>query len=368
MLFISDKIFLFLLCLFPFLGRELSPYSIGAVLGAVIVSCLCQALAPNGNKQSRTAFQKNAKSVTEALYCFLSILFPQLIAFLPLTVYEAVRTRDIVPLVFGGISVFFALSQDPLSAAYPLLLSALAVFACLKTLNNMALRESGKKNRDTGAELEKIMKRRNRELQENLDYEIHIAALNERNRIAREIHDNVGHLLSRSLLQTGALSAICPKDQTAMKASIDGLKSTLDSAMNSIRESVHGIWDDALDLKVESRKMLSPLADKFSVSLDYDIGGELPMKIKLCFISVMKEAISNISRHSNGDRVEVTLREHPSLYQLIIFDNGTEYKEHSTEGMGLSNMRERVESMGGNFRIKGKGGFTVFASVRKDIL
>ena len=45
-------------------------------------------------------------------------------------------------------------------------------------------------------------------MRQNQDYEIHLATLKERNRIAREIHDNVGHLLSRSLLQTGALQVM----------------------------------------------------------------------------------------------------------------------------------------------------------------
>lgn len=50
-------------------------------------------------------------------------------------------------------------------------------------------------------------------MQRNQDYEIYLATLKERNRIAREIHDNVGHMLTRSILQLGALSVI-NKDET----------------------------------------------------------------------------------------------------------------------------------------------------------
>ena len=52
------------------------------------------------------------------------------------------------------------------------------------------------------------MEQKNKELLEKQDYEIQVATLNERNRIAREIHDSVGHLLSRSILQLGALKAV----------------------------------------------------------------------------------------------------------------------------------------------------------------
>ena len=366
MLVLLDKIIIFLLCFLPYFGKALSAADIYGILGAVIISCLCQALMPERPQKKAISPQKITKNVVEGVFSLLCIFFPDLLPFLPLTVYEAVRTRDFVPLVLGGIALAAALSQAPLSCLYPLILCLLAAYSCIKTLKNRELSEKNNRNRDDSAELQRIMSRRNRELRENLDYEVHITALNERNRIAREIHDNVGHLLSRSLLQTGALSAICPKDQTAMKTAIDGLKDTLDSAMNSIRESVHGIRDDSLDLKTEGEKILAPLSERFSVAFDCDIGKDVPSKIKLCFISIMKEAVSNIIKHSNGKKAKITLREHPSLYQLVIYDDGTSgCKAKMTEGMGLNNMRERAESVGGYFRISCEEGFTVFVSVRK---
>ena len=366
MLVLLDKIIIFLLCFLPYFGKDLSATDIYGILGAVIISCLCQALLPDRFGADAISPKKIIKTAAESLFSLLCIFSPALLPFLPLTVYEAVRTKDLAPLAFGGIALACSLANAPLSCLYPLILCLLAAYSCVKTLKNRELSEKNNRNRDDSAELQRIMSRRNRELRENLDYEVHITALNERNRIAREIHDNVGHLLSRSLLQTGALSAICPKDQTAMKTAIDGLKDTLDSAMNSIRESVHGIRDDSLDLKTEGEKILAPLSERFSVALDYDIGEDMPSKIKLCFISVMKEAVSNITKHSNGKKAKITLREHPSLYQLVVYDDGTSgCKAEMTEGMGLNNMRERAESVGGYFRISSDEGFTVFVSVRK---
>ncbi len=67
--------------------------------------------------------------------------------------------------------------------------------------------------RDTDTELKLVMEQRNRELLEKQDNEIYLATLRERNRIAREIHDNVGHMLSRSILQVGALATICKEEK-----------------------------------------------------------------------------------------------------------------------------------------------------------
>ncbi len=368
MLYLTDKTVIFALCVFSLLNKSIATTDILAVLGSVTVACLCQALMPNLEQKGLNARIKILKNFAEGSYSALCVFFPALLPFLPLTVYEAVRTMDILPIILGSISIVLAVFRNPFSAVYPLMICLLAALSCLKTLNNQKLWEKTKRSRDSGAELERVMNRRNRELRENLEYEVHITALNERNRIAREIHDNVGHLLSRSLLQTGALYTVCPKEQTDMRAAIEGLRDTLNSAMNSIRESVHGIRDDSLDLKTEGAKILAPLAGKFSVSFDYDIIEEIPPKIKLCFISIMKEAVSNIVRHSSGNKAAVTLREHPSLYQLIISDNGTTAAGgRITEGMGLNDMRERAESIGGNFRISFDKGFTVFVAIRKDI-
>lgn len=62
--------------------------------------------------------------------------------------------------------------------------------------------------RDTSTELNLVLQEKNKNLMEKQDYEIYLATLRERNRIAREIHDNVGHMLSRSILQMGALITI----------------------------------------------------------------------------------------------------------------------------------------------------------------
>ncbi len=362
MIYLLDKISILALCFFPFFDGEISDIEICALLLSLTVTFLGQALMGERKENKLRAVLKNA---LEIIYCVFCIVNADFLSFLPLAIYEAVRTKDYPSLSFGGIVLIYGFAAG-FSPLYPLLVSVFSAYSCVKTANRQDLSRQMKKRRDDSAELEKIMRLRNRELEENLQYQLHINTLNERNRIAREIHDNVGHLLSRSLLQTGALSAICPKEQTALKSGLEDLKDSLNSAMNSIRESVHGIRDDSLDLKHESEKILAPLTEKFLVELDFDIEGEIPPKIKLCFISILKEAANNIIRHSSGDRVSVTLREHPSMYQLIVYDNGKASSPKITEGMGLSDMEEWAKAVGGNFRINSEKGFTVFISVKKE--
>ena len=107
---------------------------------------------------------------------------------------------------------------------------------------------------DESTEQNLQLKLSNQKLLEAQDASIHVATLEERNRIAREIHDNVGHLITRSLLQTGALETI-NKDETLAPV-ISGLKDTLHTAMTSIRESVHDMHDETIELEQSIHHLL----------------------------------------------------------------------------------------------------------------
>lgn len=195
------------------------------------------------------------------------------------------------------------------------------------------------------------------------DNEIHLATLKERNRIAREIHDNVGHMLTRSLLQSGALMII-NKDEE-LKEPLESLKLTLDSAMTSIRESVHNLHDDSVDLRKITEESIAAVDNRFEVSLDYDLSENLPGKIKLCIAGIIKEGLSNAVKHSSGNKIAVVLREHPGFYQLSLSDNGNAEKIEEG-GIGLKNMKERAESVGGMISFTNSAsGFRIFMSIPK---
>ena len=203
---------------------------------------------------------------------------------------------------------------------------------------------------------------KNKMILEKQDYEIETAILKERNRIAREIHDNVGHLLSRTILLTGAAKTL-NRDKN-MESLLEGLDTSLNSAMNSIRSSVHNLHDESETLREITEGIIK---DFENCTMEYDMSEIIPNKIKYCFAAIIKEALSNVIKHSNATAVKIVLREHPALYQLCIEDNGKGYseKEADSKGIGLKNMQERVTSLGGTLQINGKNGFRIFAVIPK---
>lgn len=199
-----------------------------------------------------------------------------------------------------------------------LVFTGAALLLGLRTQGLLRYRSQYQEAQDGARELSLHLERQNRELLDKQDYEVRLATLNERNRIAREIHDNVGHLLSRSLLQVGALQVV-NRDET-VRQGLDTVKDTLSGAMDSIRRSVHDLHDESVDLHMQLEAMLRDFTF-CPVKLDYD-SGEMDRGLKLAFLAIVREALSNVMRHSDATMASVTVREHPALYQLIIRDNG----------------------------------------------
>lgn len=221
--------------------------------------------------------------------------------------------------------------------------------------------------RDASMEHDMLMEQMNHQLIEKQNAQIYNATLKERNRIAREIHDNVGHMITRSILQVGAIGVINTDEK--LKAPISDLKSTLDTAMDSMRKSVHDLYDESVDLRQALAK-LKPTDSAFAFSLEYDCEDDVPRDVKYAFIAIAKEAVNNAVKHSNGDEIRIIVREHPAFYQLEIMDNGTSVDERrisgeTGDGIGIKNIKERVAAIGGTMRIKADDGFMIFVTLMK---
>ena len=221
--------------------------------------------------------------------------------------------------------------------------------------------------RDASMEHDMLMEQMNHQLIEKQNAQIYNATLKERNRIAREIHDNVGHMITRSILQVGAIGVINTDER--LKEPISDLKSTLDTAMDSMRKSVHDLYDESVDLRQALAK-LKPTDSAFAFSLEYDCEDDVPRDVKYAFIAIAKEAVNNAVKHSNGDEIRIIVREHPAFYQLEIMDNGTSADERrlsgeTGDGIGIKNIKERVAAIGGTMRIKADDGLMIFVTLMK---
>lgn len=323
----------------------------------------------------------NLKRVYMAVFVLGCFFLPELIFFLPIVFYDCAMERRMW-IVFGSAPVLgFYYGAGEQMNAYSLgiwaVSLALAVVLGRRTGRLGHLEQEMIKIRDASTELNLALREKNKNLMEKQDYEIYLATLKERNRIAREIHDNVGHMLSRSILQVGALGTVHKEEP--LHGQLGSINETLNQAMNSIRESVHDLHNDSIDLKQAVTEATRTMGERYQITIDYDMSPEVPRNVKYCFVATVKEAMSNIVKHSDADRITLILREHPGFYQLTVEDNGTAGTGEGAgrwngecpsplsggEGIGLNNMKERVEALKGTFRIHRERGFLIFISIPK---
>lgn len=299
-----------------------------------------------------------------------------LMFFLPLLLYDCVRMRSWKAGVITGVGVlcqmvWFVRGEMGVFRfvlwCFTLILAA--IFS-VRTERSLKLAQEVIHLKDSSTELRLAMQKRQQDLLEKQDYEIHLATLQERNRIAREIHDNVGHMLSRSILQMGALQTIHKEEP--LHGQLVAINDTLSQAMNNIRESVHDLHNESLDLKQALREVTDEFRDKYEIAFTYDMSAAVPRNVKYCFLAITKESLANVVRHSNATRVSLYFCEHPGFYQMLVEDNGTDIKVKEAQiakaqvsGIGLSNMRERVEALGGTIAFLTDKGFEIRISVPK---
>lgn len=348
-----DKVIVFIVSLAFYISNVDSFYMVVPILTAMIISAVLSYL--ENDKVTLAVF---------GLYLLLCLLYIEFIPFLPLLSYDVafMRTRG----NYWLLSFFpFAVHYESLSLTSVLLTAAFipaAVTLKNRTVMIQSTEENYHKLRDNTMEISLKLEKQNKELMEKQDYEVHLATITERNRIARDIHDNVGHLLSRCILQVGALLAV-NKDKS-ITDDLRLVKDTLSEAMDSIRASVHDLHEDSVDLYHEIQKLINGFTF-CPVAFHYDVDGRLDKGVKYCFIAVIKEALSNIMKHSNATEASITIVEHPAIYQLIIKDNGTKGTYDSDKGIGIRNITDRVTALKGNIHISSENGFRIFISIPK---
>jgi len=313
----------------------------------VLLALVALSLSSLGHYISR----KDFTTYIMFLYGVGCIIIPSGVFFMPLIMLGSTTRKQCLA---GVVPVFAAMGQEYFYfAAFAIALAALQAvtmgFAARLDEEIADLKDSSSEEAYKAKQTEVLL----REAQEKTH---HIATLEERTRIARDIHDNVGHGLTRSILQLAAITAVNKSPE------LEVLQTTLKESMETIRRAVHNMKDEGVDLRRSLQRLCQ--GSGLEYRLDYQMPEDLPGVVKFNFEAVAKEAIANTMRHSNATRIEITAQEHPAFYQLLIRDNGSTSSK-AKPGRGLINITERMNEMGGSCNFDNSNGFRVFVSVPK---
>lgn len=179
-----------------------------------------------------------------------------------------------------------------------------------------------------------------------------LAALAERERIGRDLHDLLGHTLSLIALKSELAGKLLDRDPVRAGCEINEVTRVARDALLQVRRAVSGIRVAGLAAELASAKLL---LESDGVAFSYALGHvDLPIEQETALALVVREAITNVQRHAYARRAEVTLEASNGRVRLIVRDDGR--GGVATPGNGLRGMRERIEELGGRIRVDSRAG------------
>jgi len=273
-----------------------------------------------------------------------------------LTVFDLASKR-----IYGGIALVagcaYVFSLYSAIHTLPLLLGFSVLLA-------LALQRMQSQNSEYQITLDKERRLRysleeaKQQLLRSQDEIAHISEIQERNRIAREIHDHVGHSIAGILMQMQVAHQFMDRDRERARGAVEKCVTKLAEALEILRDTVHNMRPvERLGIAY-----IKGIINEYDYCLvEFNHSGDfatLPPRFLETAGVIIKEALTNTSRYSKASKVIIELDVNDKYLRFSIKDNGRG-AERITEGLGLSSMRERVANMGGTFSVSGKDGFLI---------
>lgn len=197
------------------------------------------------------------------------------------------------------------------------------------------------------------------------------AAAEERRRIAREVHDIVGHALNAIVLQAGGARRVLDRDPPLARELIESIESTGRDAFGDL-DAALGLVDSSPDL--EPSRSIAQLPElvgalrRAGVDVNLTISGDrrpLPRLVEWSAFRIVQEALTNVVKHTAEPRAHVEVAYEPETLALVVINDGRAAAGDATDGRGIIGMRERASVLGGEIEIgpDGRGGFLVRARI-----
>lgn len=194
-----------------------------------------------------------------------------------------------------------------------------------------------------------------------------LTVVEERNRIARDIHDTLGHNMTALIMQLQMAEHLLKEDTPKAESLLINAVGTAKDSLAGIREVVETLRgvDTALSPAESIKKLVSEFAIKTGVEIGLDITGKADQYASganIALLRIVQEAVTNAVRHGNATRISVKLDYCCDSIEFFVQDNGTGV-ENLSEGYGLKGIRERVEAYGGKVEFGVKGGFYIKGTI-----
>ncbi|MFK7801590.1 MAG: sensor histidine kinase [Anaerolineae bacterium] len=188
-----------------------------------------------------------------------------------------------------------------------------------------------------------------------------LAATDERNRLARDIHDSLGHHLMASSIQLEKATLFLKRDLGKSATALDHAQRTIREALTEVRASVKALreQEDKFDLVPELHDLIKRMSHH-NLAIDFNLSGDSSTYstfIRMTLYRIVQEGLTNIHKHANATQATIDLIFDTDHASLKISDNGKGFEENngaqSSNGRyGLQGIQERVALVGGQYKIE----------------
>lgn len=186
----------------------------------------------------------------------------------------------------------------------------------------------------------------------------------ERERIARDLHDILGHTLSSIILKADlAEKQLEKRDIDAAQQQLNELSSIARTSLSQVRQSVSGYRAGGLQLELS--RLEQRLNEAGFVTQIHGTPPQLDGPLETAIVLALTELVTNIIRHSEGKTCHITFHENQQTYAIQVVDDGHCSAYHA--GNGLQGVRERIEMLGGDVNIATEQGYAVALQVPKPL-
>jgi signal transduction histidine kinase len=190
-----------------------------------------------------------------------------------------------------------------------------------------------------------------------------LAAIEERNRLARELHDSVSQSLYGIALGAHSARALMDRDPQRLKEPVEYILAMADAALTEMRALIFELRPESLEnegLLAALRKQVTSLRARHGLSIDIDFCAEptLPLEIKETIYRIAREALHNIVKHAHASHIRVRIHMPSDRIDLEVSDDGQGFDPSGSYPghLGLQSMRERAARLNGEFRVESQPG------------
>ncbi|TLS49244.1 sensor histidine kinase [Paenibacillus antri] len=338
---------------FYFIFRSSSPYEIALGIGLILLFFACYVMAFVSKKGWLVFFWTSVQILVSIV---MTVLFGYVYFSLFLAFFIGNLQNRVAFFTFYTIHLISTIVTVNVGFATknPVFITQLPfVLVCLIGVVLLPVSTYNKNRQD---KLEGQLENANKRISE-------LVKLEERQRIARDLHDTLGQKLSLIGLKTDLAGKLIDLDARQARAELDDIRQTARTALKEVREMVTSMRGDRVEDELYRVRQILKAAE-IELRLEGDPTHlDTSLMIENVLSMCLKEAVTNVVRHSKASVCTIAFR--PSRTELVlrVSDNGVGIAKNTVRGNGLRGMRERLEFVNGSFDIESVHGTTVVIRV-----